>query len=134
MSFQLNLDPKWENCFWISGYLHSVLKCFKNEVLPKLLDLKIILQKLSFQIILLQLQINFQLKWSASYNLWLCYNQKSANKLLQWTPYSEQQKKSLYKSFTICTMDGFILDVTGPFPPIKKWCPNYSTYSLYTTD
>lgn len=36
------------------------------------------------------------------------------------SPTQYKKKESLCKPFTVCTMDGFIVDVAGPFPAIKN--------------
>ena len=42
-------------------------------------------------------------------------HQKSKNNEYQRKSYSDQKKYPLVKPFTICTTDGFVVDVPGPF-------------------
>ena len=44
-----------------------------------------------------------------------CYHQKSNNNAYQRKSYSGQKKTSLCKPFTICTTDGYIIDMKGPY-------------------
>lgn len=44
-----------------------------------------------------------------------CYCQKSSNNNFQRKTYSEQKKRHLVKPMVICTTDGYIVDIFGPF-------------------
>ena len=44
-----------------------------------------------------------------------CYCQKSSNNKVQRKTYSFQKKRHLVKIFVICTSDGYIVDILGPY-------------------
>ena len=44
-----------------------------------------------------------------------CYCQKSSNNKVQRKTYSCQKKRHLVKIFVICTSDGYIVDIFGPY-------------------
>ena len=44
-----------------------------------------------------------------------CYCQKSSNNKVQRKTYSCQKKRHLVKIFVICTSDGYIVDILGPY-------------------
>ena len=44
-----------------------------------------------------------------------CYCQKSSNNRIQRKTYSCQKKRHLVKIFVICTSDGYIVDIFGPY-------------------
>ena len=45
-----------------------------------------------------------------------CYCEKSTNNSVQKLCFSVQKSRHLVKPFVICTANGFIIDVYGPFP------------------
>lgn len=107
----------------ISEFIHSVLQCFKRDVLPKHFGLHSIsreyiiknhtaaaAQKLH------TLSNRLAIICDASY----IRHQKSANNTYQSKSYSAQKKTSLCKPFTITTTDGYIIDVPGPFLATKN--------------
>lgn len=107
----------------ISEFIHSVLQCFKRDVLPKHFGLHstsreyliknhtaAAAQKLH------TLSNRLAIICDASY----IRHQKSANNTYQRKSYSGQKKTSLCKPFTITTTDGYIIDVPGPFLATKN--------------
>ncbi|KAH9512011.1 hypothetical protein DERF_010427 [Dermatophagoides farinae] len=100
------------------SYIDSVLKSFEDDILPN---------QFGLQSITRDFIINERTSPVAK-KLFDCQNrlmiicdgtyirhQKSSNNVYQRKSYSGHKKTTLCKPFTICTTDGFVIDIPGPF-------------------
>ncbi|XP_058804597.1 uncharacterized protein LOC131674731 [Phymastichus coffea] len=103
----------------VSEFSKSILKSFEKDVLPSRFGLKAVNRNdliENHSTILLQKlhnikDSNLTLVGDGTY----LKHQKSANNEYQRRSYSGHKKLPLCKPFTICTTDGYIVDVLGPF-------------------
>lgn len=101
----------------VEDSIHSVLKSFKKDILPKYFGM----EANSREVFMKETApIAKQLHEIDNKLVIICdgtymRHQKSSNNLYQRKSYSGQKKVPLCKPFTICTTNGFIIDVPGPF-------------------
>lgn len=102
----------------VNDSVHSVLKCFEKDVLPKYFGV----QAHSRQFFLEnKAPIADLLHGSCEDRLFVICDgtylrhEKSSNNAYQRKSYSGQKKVPLCKPFTICTTNGFTIDAPGPF-------------------
>ncbi|XP_058809857.1 uncharacterized protein LOC131675049 [Phymastichus coffea] len=97
--------------------INAVLKCFKEEVLPKHFGF----QAYSREFLLSQTSPVAKILFNLGNSLAIVCDgtylrhQKSSNNAYQKKSYSGQKKTALCKPFTIATTNGFTVDVGGPF-------------------
>lgn len=101
----------------VSDSIHAVLKCFKNDVLPSKFGINVhsreffISQTSPVARMLHDFGDSLAIICDGTY----LRHGKSANNIYQRKSYSLQKKTSLCKPFTVCTTNGYIVDVFGPF-------------------
>ncbi|KMQ86993.1 vacuolar protein sorting-associated protein 13c [Lasius niger] len=106
----------------VTNSINAVLKCFKDHVLPKHFGIHahsrefFISHTAASANRLHNLDNRLALICDATY----LRHKKSANNAYQRKSYSDQKKTALCKPFTICTTDGFIVDVPRPFNATKN--------------
>lgn len=117
ISATLGIDEKI-----ITASINSVLKSFEKDVLPKNFGInahsreELISQTSPVAKKLHNIGNRLALICDATY----IRHEKSANNIYQRKSYSGQKKTALCKPFTICTTNGFVVDVFGPFNATKN--------------
>lgn len=108
-----------ENAQKISQYTESVIKSFREDVLPTRFGLGAInreeLIKNHTTLIAKKLHDIKDNQLALICDGTYLRHQKSTNNEYQRKSYSGQKKNHLCKPFTICTTDGYVVDVLGPF-------------------
>lgn len=95
----------------------SVLNCFRTKVLPNMFGV----DAYSREFLLQQMSEAAKLLFDLTDVLIIIADgtylrhEKSANNIYQRKSYSGQKKVPLCKPFTICTTNGFVIDLAGPF-------------------
>lgn len=106
----------------ITASVNSVLKSFKKDVLPKNFGIKMYSRE---KLIKETSPVTNKLYNIGNHLALICdgtylRHEKSANNAYQRKSYSGQKRTALCKPFTICTTNGFIIDVCGPFNATKN--------------
>lgn len=105
-----------ENC--VRDSIHSVLESFRNDVLPKYFGVQAHTREFFLNqnspVTDFLYNINRNTLVSICDSTYLRH-EKSSNNYFQRKSYSGQKKTHLCKPFTICTANGYIVDVEGPF-------------------
>ena len=102
----------------VNNSVHSVLKCFETEVLPKHFGVRAHSRQFFLEN---NAPIADLLHGSCKDQLFVICDgtylrhEKSSNNAYQRKSYSGQKKVPLCKPFTICTTNGFTIDAPGPF-------------------
>ncbi|XP_011873641.1 PREDICTED: uncharacterized protein LOC105565230, partial [Vollenhovia emeryi] len=107
-----------ENEQVVSEYSSSIIKSFKNDVLPQRFGLSSLnrddlIQNHTTEVAkkLFDIGDNLFLIYDGTY----ARHQKSTNNEYQRKSFSGQKKVPLCKPFTICTTDGYVVDMLGPY-------------------
>lgn len=107
-----------ENKQLVSEYSASIFKSFENDVLPLRFGLSCLkrddlIQNHTTEIAkkLFNIRDNLFLIYDGTY----ARHQKSTNNDYQRKSFSGQKKVPLCKPFTICTTDGYVVDILGPY-------------------
>lgn len=101
----------------VSESIHAVLNCFEKEVLPKYFGVHckdrefFISQTAPIAHLLHDITNKLVVICDGTY----LRHEKSSNNIYQRKSYSGQKKTPLCKPFTICTSNGYVIDVPGPF-------------------
>lgn len=107
-----------ENEIKVSDFCESVINSFERDILPKYFGIKSIRRE---DLIRDHTSIFARKLFNITDQLVLIFDgtylrhQKSKNNEYQRKSYSGQKKYPLLKPFTICTTDGLVVDVPGPF-------------------
>ena len=103
----------------ISEYSKSIIQFFAKNVLPlhfasNSFNRDNLIQNHTTEIAkkLFDVQDNFLLIYDVTY----ARHQKSTNNEYQRKSFYGQKKVLLYKPFVICTTDGYVMDMLGPYP------------------
>ncbi|KAF5299766.1 hypothetical protein FQA39_LY11436 [Lamprigera yunnana] len=103
---------------YVSGYCNSVLNSLEKDELPTHIVFTVytrdfLVQHHTAEIAsrLHNLDETLAVICDGTY----IYHEKSTNNFYERKSYSDQKKKPLCKSFTICTTDGFVIDLPGPY-------------------
>ncbi|EFN70468.1 hypothetical protein EAG_10826, partial [Camponotus floridanus] len=101
----------------VENSVQAILKCFREQVLPKNFGPTAHTRDFYLQ----QQAKTVELLYGIEDTLFIICDgtylrhEKSANNVYQRKSYSRQKKTPLCKPFTICTTNGYIVDLAGPF-------------------
>lgn len=106
----------------VSDYVQSVMKSFEQDVLPKYFGINassrqnILNHSSEIATKLFELNDQLMIICDGTY----IRHQKSTNNEYQRKSYSGQKKVPLFKPFTVCTTNGYVIDMLGPFTANKN--------------
>ena len=107
-----------ENEIKVSDFCESVINSFEKDILPKYFGVKSIKREdliREHTSIFARKLFNITDQLVVIFDGTYVRHQKSKNNEYQRKSYSGQKKYPLLKPFTICTTDGWVVDVPGPF-------------------